>query len=102
MGIHTATASRIIKKVSNAIASLGQQYIQMPQEDEMLEVQREFFNIASFPRVVGCIDGTHIKIQSPGRYRYFFNRMAKRDRLLNENLLTWCAMTHFYDQYIFF
>lgn len=69
MGIHTATACRIIKRVSYLIASLSQRYIHMPtSQEEILEVQRGFYDIASFPRVVGCIDGTHIRIQSPGEF----------------------------------
>lgn len=31
-----------------------------------MENQRQFFDIAGFPRVLGLVDGTHIKIQSPG------------------------------------
>lgn len=66
MGMHTSTASRIISKVSGAIASLRPRYVKMPEGNEIIDVQTDFFNIAGFPRVLGCIDGTHIRIQSPG------------------------------------
>lgn len=66
MGLHQTTASRIISKVSRAIANLRPQHIQMPSDNEMLHIQEEFYRISRFPRVVGCIDGTHIKIQSAG------------------------------------
>ncbi|XP_031358403.1 putative nuclease HARBI1 [Photinus pyralis] len=66
-GVHVSTACRIVRRVSEAIARLYRQYIQMATTpDDMMACQREFFNIASFPRVVGVIDCTHIKIDSPG------------------------------------
>ncbi|GAB1869285.1 Putative nuclease HARBI1 [Camponotus japonicus] len=66
-GMDKSTVSRIVLRVSEAIASLAPIYIKLPQtQEETLRAQRNFFNIASFPRVIGAIDCTHIKIQSPG------------------------------------
>lgn len=68
INVHQTTASRIISKVTRAIAALSHQYIKMPREaDEIVRSQNSFYRIARFPRVIGCVDGTHIKIQSPGR-----------------------------------
>ncbi|CAH1977474.1 unnamed protein product [Acanthoscelides obtectus] len=65
--MHQTTASRIIAKVSRAIAGLSNQYIRMPNEaDEIIRVQNDFYRICRFSRVIGYIDGTHIKMQSPG------------------------------------
>ncbi|KAJ8915376.1 hypothetical protein NQ315_008263 [Exocentrus adspersus] len=66
MGIHQSAVSRIISKVSQGIARLGPQYITMPNRQEQIHIQSRFYNISRFPRVIGCIDGTHIKIQNPG------------------------------------
>lgn len=66
MGVHPSTASRIIKRVSEAIAGLRPRFIRMPANDEIPRTQNNFFRVARFPRVVGAIDGTHIRIQSPG------------------------------------
>ncbi|KAJ8915261.1 hypothetical protein NQ315_014768 [Exocentrus adspersus] len=38
----------------------------MPNRQEQIHIQSRFYNISRFPRVIGCIDGTHIKIQNPG------------------------------------
>ncbi|CAG4975132.1 unnamed protein product [Colias eurytheme] len=38
----------------------------MPTHEEFPVVANEFFAIAGFPRVVGAVDCTHIKINSPG------------------------------------
>lgn len=67
-GVHKSTASIVIRKVSHAIASLRDQYINLPQGNEIQEVNRGFYEIASFPRIIGAIDCTHIKIQSPGMH----------------------------------
>ena len=68
-GVHVSTVCRIIKRVSRAIARLYGTFIKFPgTEDEIREKQIEFHRIASFPKVIGAVDGTHIKIQSPGGY----------------------------------
>ncbi|XP_063917859.1 putative nuclease HARBI1 [Zophobas morio] len=67
MGMHVSTVCRIVKRVSEAIARLYGQYIRFPHGiGEIRATQQGFFSIAAFPRVIGAIDGTHIKIQSPG------------------------------------
>ncbi|XP_067635479.1 putative nuclease HARBI1 [Eurosta solidaginis] len=66
-GVSVATASRVVRKVSIAIAELSAEYIKMPKTNMELEITaRSFHRIASFPKVVGCIGCTHMKIQSPG------------------------------------
>lgn len=68
-GISVATCSRIVKRVSQAIVSLRREFIRFPDtEVEQHIVKEEFYRIARFPNILGCIDCTHIKIQSPGRY----------------------------------
>lgn len=42
---------------------------------EIRGVQRGFYDIARFPRVVSCLDGTHIEISPPEeREQDFVNR----------------------------
>lgn len=66
-GIHKSTMCRIVKRVTEAIASLCPQYINFPTSNQSLRhTKQKFYNIASFPRVVGAIDCTHVKILSPG------------------------------------
>lgn len=64
-GVSTATASRVVARVSKAIATLRPRYIKMPEGDEVIEVKQAFYNIARFPKCIGAIDCTHVKIQSP-------------------------------------
>ncbi|KAL4702659.1 hypothetical protein ACJJTC_012288 [Scirpophaga incertulas] len=66
-GIHSSTICCIIKKVTEAIASFRPMFITLPRSDEDIrKSQEEFYKIARFPRVISAIDGTHIRVQSPG------------------------------------
>lgn len=66
-GIHKCTASRIVRSVSGAIAALAPDFIRFPHTHNELETLKlNFYNIAKFPRVIGAIDCTHVRIQSPG------------------------------------
>ena len=66
-GFSVSTANRIIHKVTSAIARLRPLYVKFPAtEDEITQTQREFYKTAAFPRTIGAIDCTHIKICSPG------------------------------------
>lgn len=70
-GISVATCSRIVRRVSEAIVTLRQEFIIFPEtEQDQLKVKEAFYKIARFPNVLGCIDCTHIKIQSPGNLNH--------------------------------
>ncbi|KAJ8914317.1 hypothetical protein NQ315_011304 [Exocentrus adspersus] len=64
-GMAISSASRIIKRVSEAIARLHPRYMKMSSADESVRQQNKFHRVAAFPRVAGLIDCTHIRIQSP-------------------------------------
>lgn len=68
MGMDVSTTSRIIIKVSRAITTLFPNYVKLPEQQDWISHQEKFYKIARFPRVIGAVDGTHIKIQSPGNY----------------------------------
>ena len=67
-GVSKTSAHRMTHRVSVAIARLGPQYIKCPSSlEEIQEAQLKLYTIARFPRVFGCIDCTHIKVQSFGK-----------------------------------
>ncbi|KAH1024891.1 hypothetical protein HUJ05_009727 [Dendroctonus ponderosae] len=68
----------------------------MPSNAELVNVQQQFYKQASFSRVIGCVDGTHIKIQSPGDSGYplksylltpLANTGTRTERLYNESYI---------------
>ncbi|XP_045541906.1 putative nuclease HARBI1 [Papilio machaon] len=64
--VEQATVNRIVHRITSKIAELKSIYIKMPTEREYIGIANRFYSIAGFPRVVGAVDCTHIKINSPG------------------------------------
>jgi hypothetical protein len=65
-GYDKATVSRIVRKVSLAIANKHEQWIKFPTTmEEKNTIRAGMYDIAGFPCVIGCIDGTHIRLQAP-------------------------------------
>lgn len=67
MGVHKSTAGKIVREVADALASLRPQFVSMPTTPEEIQsLRQDFYAIAKFPRCIGSIDCTHIRIASPG------------------------------------
>lgn len=67
MGVSKTTSSLIVRDVSVALARLLPRFIKMPDTElEINTLQNRFYDIVKFPRVIGAIDCTHVKIQNPG------------------------------------
>jgi hypothetical protein len=58
--ISKRSASRIIKRVSEAIARLRNNYIIFPEDDFLDQLKLDFWRICAFPNVVDAIDCTYI------------------------------------------
>ncbi|XP_050706380.1 putative nuclease HARBI1 [Eriocheir sinensis] len=61
-----ASAGKCVREVAHLISYLAPTYIQFPRPEEAHHVAQRFYDIAGMPGVIGCVDGTHIPIQSPG------------------------------------
>lgn len=67
--VEQPTVHRIVHRITAEIAKLSPLYISMPMTaQERHAVADSFYAIADFPRVLGAVDCTHIKINSPGTY----------------------------------
>ena len=65
VGVDKSTVSRVVNDVTVALVELSPQFILWPSEHQKREVRNGFYKLGGFPNVVGCIDGTHIRIQAP-------------------------------------
>lgn len=112
MGVSKSSASRIVQRVSQAIASLRPQYINMYGTNQEMEAACEdFYRIARFPKCIGAIDCTLIKIDSVGgddaeifrcRKGYFavnVQTVSDADLRIRNIVCRWPGSTH--DQTIF-
>lgn len=65
-GYDKATVSRAVRRVSLALAAKAADFIKWPDTpNEVNENKRGFYQLANFPCVLGCIDGTHVRILAP-------------------------------------
>ncbi|KAK3920195.1 Putative nuclease [Frankliniella fusca] len=77
-GVSESTANRIVLRVSDALASLYKEHISFPDDEASLKrTQLEFHKIARFPKVIGAVDCTHVKIKSPGGEQAEYYRCRK-------------------------
>ena len=65
-GISQSSASRSIEAVTNELCSQAPNYISFQRDVNTIRQSKLAFNeIAGFPNVIGCIDGTHVRILAP-------------------------------------
>ena len=66
LGLSKSTVSRTVNDVSYALAQKQVHFIKWPStEAEIVQTRRGFYDKGGFPGVIGCVDGTHVKIQGP-------------------------------------
>lgn len=67
IGVSKSASASIVTDVTEAICTLRAEYIKMPSAEEIPAVTEMFYRMSRFPRVIGVVDGTHIRLQSPGK-----------------------------------
>lgn len=66
-GVCQSTVFNVVHKVSRSIARLSRNIITMPSTFEQISYAKtSFFDMKGIPKTIGCIDGCHIPIISPG------------------------------------
>ena len=65
-GIDVSTSCCIIPRVSKALARRKNNYVHFTLPEYLKNIKQSFYDIDSIPYVFGAIDGTHIRISSPG------------------------------------
>ena len=67
--IDKSTVSRIVHKVTAAIARLCPKYVNFPTTAvERRNEMNVFYRVSGLPGVLGEVDCTHVPIQSPGEW----------------------------------
>ena len=64
-GVNQPTAGRSIHRVTLALLQRMQRQVCFPNQLKANQQKVKFYEKAGFPNVIGCIDGTQIRIQSP-------------------------------------
>ena len=83
MGYHISNVSRAVRDVYNALCDIAGQYITWPSKDVQMNIIKT--------GVVGAIDCTHVRIQSPPlNYEYAF---VNRKEYYSKNVQGVCDHT---------
>lgn len=65
MGFHKGTVSRAVDSVVSALLLHMHEFVKWPNAEQKKKIAGNFYRKAGFPNVIGCIDGTQIRIQAP-------------------------------------
>ena len=69
VGLDKSTISRVITRVSQALVARQNDFIKWPTTNgELAASKNAFYLRGGFPCVIGCVDGTHIRIQAPSQH----------------------------------
>ena len=81
VNVDKSTVSRTIHRVTEAICDKAREYIKLPSQAEGNVQKRRFSNMGrrpGLPNVLGCVDGTQVRIQAPTRNEHeYVNRRGK-------------------------
>ena len=64
-GYNKGTVSRVLNSFIDAVLDHTQDYINWPTNDDNSVVKSGFQELGGFQNVIGCIDGTHVRLQAP-------------------------------------
>ena len=66
VGVDKSTVSRVVHLVAESLCRRRNQFIKWPSTaQEKQKIREGFFKIGGFPQVIGCVDGTHVRIIAP-------------------------------------
>ncbi|XP_049432777.1 putative nuclease HARBI1 [Epinephelus fuscoguttatus] len=72
ISVHKSTACRAIRRLSLALSRRLELHVHLPTEAEAVGMKQRFRQASGIPGIVGCIDGTQVKIQAPSQHEYLF------------------------------
>jgi len=99
IGVDQSTACRTITTVTDALVLRVRGWIRMPTQAEASRQKQRFYAMRATPGVIGCIDGTHIRMQGPNQQDHeFVNR--KNYHSINVQVRQFCFRIQ--SAYIFF
>ena len=65
IGVSQVTTSRTVTRVTDVLVRHESEWVKMPTWREADITKRIFLATQGVPNVIGCIDGTHVRIQGP-------------------------------------
>ena len=72
LSLSQSTLSRTISAFTEALVRRVNRYVRLPDEGGRLAKMQHFARVSGFPRVLGVIDGRHIRIKAPKQDEHFY------------------------------
>uniref|UniRef100_A0A3B1JDY8 Putative nuclease HARBI1 n=1 Tax=Astyanax mexicanus TaxID=7994 RepID=A0A3B1JDY8_ASTMX len=105
VGVDKSTVSNVVKAVSIALASLINQFVSLPKDDQIAQTKQKFFILGNMPNTIGVIDCTHVHIQAPherdweyinrkGRYSINIQLVGDADLIITNCVVKWPGSVH--------
>uniref|UniRef100_A0A8C4TN23 Putative nuclease HARBI1 n=1 Tax=Erpetoichthys calabaricus TaxID=27687 RepID=A0A8C4TN23_ERPCA len=105
MGGDKSTVSNVVKAVSVELASLVNEFVSFPKDDQMAQTKRSFFLLGNMPNTIGVIDCTPVHIQAPHEREWqYVNRkwrhsinvqlVANADLIITNCVVNWPGSVH--------
>uniref|UniRef100_A0A8C4SZ38 Putative nuclease HARBI1 n=1 Tax=Erpetoichthys calabaricus TaxID=27687 RepID=A0A8C4SZ38_ERPCA len=105
MGVDKSTVSNVVKAVSVELASLVNEFLSFPKDDQMAQTKRSFFLLGNMPNTIGVIVCTHVHIQAPHEREWqYVNRkwrhsinvqlVANTDLIITNCVVKWPGSVH--------
>uniref|UniRef100_A0A8C4SDY6 Putative nuclease HARBI1 n=1 Tax=Erpetoichthys calabaricus TaxID=27687 RepID=A0A8C4SDY6_ERPCA len=82
MGVDKSTVSNVVKAVSVELASLVNEFVSFPKDDQMAQTKQSFFLLGNMPNTIGVIDCTHVHIQVPHEREWQYKNRKGRHSLV--------------------
>ncbi|XP_062605623.1 putative nuclease HARBI1 [Saccostrea cucullata] len=65
LSVSKSTAGRAVRRVTDLICTQVRRFVRLPDRNESSCIKSAFHKIAGFPSIIGCVDGTMVKIIAP-------------------------------------
>jgi len=71
--VSQSTVSKVLSQFVDAMTAKASEYIYMPRNrEEIYKTKSDFYQIAQFPGIIGCVDGSHIPIIAPQENEFVY------------------------------
>ena len=88
LGVSQPTVSKQLSLFTNVMAANASKYIYMPRNrEEIAKCKKDFYQLAGFPGIVGCVDGSHTPIVAPREDEFVY---VNRKRFHSINIQAVC------------
>lgn len=63
--VSKSAVGRAVRAVTSLLSALSARFIKFPSQNDISSIRTKFYQLAGFPNVVCCVDGTLIRIRCP-------------------------------------